>query len=141
MTTLIQMRSIPVSLLFTVPDLFPFGITVATTSFVSSLTFIRTAGVSRRRREPNDPMKESPITLTNFDRLAKGIMERRQVNYAEARKMLSDLQLGLIAGEDIRDSRAHQAALLTAINTGKRAFRGGVAVSLRSEEHTSELQS
>lgn len=75
-------------------------------------------------------MKESPITLTNFDRLAKGIMERHQVNYAEARKMLSNLRLGLIAGEDVRDSRAHQAALLTAINAGKRAFRGGVAVSL-----------
>src|SRR5438045_2131323 len=88
------------------------------------------ARIPRRGREPNDLMKEPPVTLSNFDRLAKGIMERHQVNYSEAREMLSNLQLGLIASEDIKDSRAHQAALLTAINTGKRAFRGGVAVSL-----------
>jgi hypothetical protein len=77
-------------------------------------------------------MKESPITLTNLDRLAKAVMERHHINYAEARKILSNLRLGLIAGENIRDSRAHQAALLTAINTGKRAFRGGVVLSLPS---------
>lgn len=75
-------------------------------------------------------MKQPSITLANFDRLAKAMMERHHVNYAEARKMLSNLRLGLIAGENIRDSRAHQAALLTAINTGKRAFRGGVTLSL-----------
>jgi hypothetical protein len=75
-------------------------------------------------------MKEPPLTLENFDRLAKAVMERHRVAHPEALKILSNLRLGLIAGEQIRESRAQQAAVLTAINTGKRAFRGGVTLSL-----------
>lgn len=70
------------------------------------------------------------LTAQNFDRLAKAIMERHGVNYARAREMLGALHLRLICGEEICESAALQAALLTAINTGKRAFRGGVTVSL-----------
>lgn len=73
------------------------------------------------------------LTAQNFDRLAKAIMERHGVSYARAREMLGALHLRLICGEEIRESAALQAALLTAINTGKRAFRGGVTVSLAKD--------
>jgi hypothetical protein len=87
--------------------------------------------VFQRHGETEDHMKQSSLTVANFDRLAKAVMERHHVNYDEARKMLSNLRLGLIAGEHIRESAAHQAAVLTAINTGKRAFSGGVTLSLQ----------
>jgi hypothetical protein len=47
--------------------------------------------------------------------------------------MLGNLHLHLSCGEEIRESAALQAALLTAINTGKRAFRGGVKVNLAKD--------
>ena len=70
------------------------------------------------------------LTAQNFDRLAKAIMERHGVSYTHARETLSALHLRLICAGEIRESAALQAALLTAINTGKRAFRGGITVSL-----------
>ncbi len=70
------------------------------------------------------------LTAQNFDRLAKALMERHGVSYSRAREMLGTLHLRLICSEEIRESAALQAALLTAINTGKRAFRGSVMVSL-----------
>lgn len=73
------------------------------------------------------------LTAQNFDRLAKAIMERHGVSYDRACEMLGALHLRLICGEEIRESAALQAALLTAINTGKRAFRGGVTVSFTKE--------
>lgn len=72
------------------------------------------------------------LTSQNFDRLAKAMMQRHRVAYDCARKMLAELTLRLTCGEEIRESAALQAAFLTAINTGKRAFRGGVTVSLPS---------
>jgi len=69
-------------------------------------------------------------TPNNFDRLAKAIMLRHQVTYQRAREMLAEFTLHLKCGEDIRGSAALQAALLTAINTGKRAFRGGVTLNI-----------
>lgn len=57
-------------------------------------------------------------------------MERHGVSYARALEMLGALHLRLICAEEIRESAALQAALLTAINTGKRAFRGSVTVNL-----------
>ena len=73
------------------------------------------------------------VTAQNFDRLAKAMMQRHRVPYDRARKMLAELRLRLCCGEEIRESAALQAAFLTAINTGKRAFRGGVTVSLPAE--------
>jgi hypothetical protein len=70
------------------------------------------------------------LTPQNFDRLAKAMMERHHVGYARAREMLGELKLQLICGEEIHKSAALQAAVLTAINAGKRAFRGGVTISL-----------
>src|SRR6266404_3347292 len=75
-------------------------------------------------------MKEPSLTPANFDRLAKAMMERHRVNYRKAGELLSDLRLGLVCGEELAASVALQAAVLTAINTGKRAFRGGVTVQM-----------
>ena len=70
------------------------------------------------------------LTVQNFDRLARAMMERHRVSYARAREMLGTLRLEIICGKDVWESAALQAALLTAINTGKRAFRGEVGVDL-----------
>lgn len=71
-----------------------------------------------------------PLNSQNFDRLAKALMQRHGVTYDRALEMLCEIQLFLICGAEIRESPALQAAFLTAINTGKRAFRGGVGVCL-----------
>ena len=73
------------------------------------------------------------VTPQNFDRLARAMMERHRVNYARAQEMLANLRLRLVCGEEIRVSAALQAALLTAINTGKRAFRGGLTVHMPAD--------
>ena len=72
------------------------------------------------------------ITPQNFDRLAKAMMQRHHVEYSRAREMLGELKLHLVCDNSVRDSAALQAAVLTAINTGKRAFRGGVTLTLPS---------
>jgi hypothetical protein len=46
---------------------------------------------------------------------------------------LGRLRLNLICGEEIRGSASLQAALLTAINSGKRSFLGGVSVALPAD--------
>lgn len=69
-------------------------------------------------------------TADNFDRLAKALILRHEVTYPCARQMLGEFTLHLECGDDIRGSAALQAALLTAVNTGKRAFRGGVTVAM-----------
>lgn len=57
------------------------------------------------------------------------MMQRHHVSYSRARAMLGELKLHLDCGDDVRHSAALQAAVLTAINTGKRAFRGGVTIA------------
>ncbi len=57
-------------------------------------------------------------------------MERHHVSYIQAIDMLGKISLGLVCGDEIHHSGALQAALLTSINSGKRAFRGGVKVCL-----------
>ncbi len=75
-------------------------------------------------------MKGKPPTEDSFCRLSRAIVERHRCTYAEALEILGRLRLNLICGEEIRASAALQAALLTAINAGKRSFLGGVSVSL-----------
>ncbi|MGB8356675.1 MAG: hypothetical protein WCD79_22445 [Chthoniobacteraceae bacterium] len=70
------------------------------------------------------------LTPKNLNRLAKAIMQRHHVSYERACEMLGELKLNLICGEEIRNSPSLQAAVLTAINCGKRAFLGGVAIAL-----------
>lgn len=65
-----------------------------------------------------------------LNRLVKAIMIRRSLGLDEALAFLSQLRLNLICDKTIAESCALQAALLTAVNTGKRAFHGGVFVSM-----------
>lgn len=73
-------------------------------------------------------MTDSIPTEATFDRLAGLIMRRNRLGYQDAMRLLSNLQLRITCGPEIRDSVAYQAALLTAVNAGKRAFHGGVYV-------------
>jgi hypothetical protein len=75
-------------------------------------------------------MNENTPTEDSFCRLSRAIIERHGCTYAEALNILGGLRLNLVCGEEIRASAALQAALLTAINAGKRSFLGGVSVSL-----------
>lgn len=75
-------------------------------------------------------MNEQAPSENNFCRLSRAIIERHRCTYTEALRILAGLRLNLVCGERIRTSIALQAALLTAINAGKRAFLGGVAVTM-----------
>ncbi|MCC7302472.1 MAG: hypothetical protein IT233_07515 [Bacteroidia bacterium] len=70
------------------------------------------------------------VTENNFNRLAICIMSKHNCSYEEALDTLAGLKLNLVCGEAIRTSIPLQAALLTALNTGKRAFLGGIFVVL-----------
>jgi hypothetical protein len=70
------------------------------------------------------------LTPQNANRLAKAIMQRHGVDYARACQILTEFKLHLICGEEVHESPSLQAAVLTAINTGKRAFLGGVMIDL-----------
>jgi hypothetical protein len=66
----------------------------------------------------------------NANRLALGLMAARNVGYDEAVATLKSLSLFLVCDEEIRCSPSLQAALLTAINCGRRAFLGGTRVMI-----------
>jgi hypothetical protein len=78
-------------------------------------------------------MKEEALNEDNFCRLSRAMIERHRCSYAEALRMLGGLRLNLVCDENIRRSVALQAALVTAINAGKRTFLGGVYVSLPAQ--------
>lgn len=82
------------------------------------------------KSETDNPMKRESLTEDSFCRLSKAIIEKHRCTYAEALQLLGELRLNLVCDERIRDSIALQAAFLTAINTGKRSFLGGVRISL-----------
>src|SRR5712691_9710510 len=75
-------------------------------------------------------MKTEAPTEDSFCRLSRAIIERHGCTYSESLNILGGLRLNLVCGEEIRGSAALQAALLTAVNAGKRSFLGGVSVSL-----------
>lgn len=83
-----------------------------------------------RESENHSFMKTMPITENTLNRLARAIMERQDVGYQDALSTLSKFHLNLVCDKSIVTSNAMQAALLTAVNTGKRAFHGGVFVSM-----------
>ena len=83
-----------------------------------------------RPGENNNFMNTEILTENTLNRLAKALMVRHNVNYQTATKMLDTFRLNVVAGEGLLTSRAQQAALLTAVNTGKRAFHGGVFVDM-----------
>lgn len=76
------------------------------------------------------------LTEDNLNRLALGIIEKNRCSYSEALKILGSLKLYVKCGEAIRRSASLQAALLTIVNTGKRAFLGGVNVAMPNEVAT-----
>ena len=65
------------------------------------------------------------------DRTAKILIDSGRVgDYDEARRYLEGLVLQIAVGPEIEHDPAAQAALATAVNTGRRAYRGGVHVRL-----------
>src|SRR5712692_7704842 len=73
---------------------------------------------------------QMPVNADTLNRLAKTIMAKHSVGYAEALEILGMFWLNLIGDGKLAHSSALQAALLTAVNAGKRAFLGGVFVSM-----------
>jgi hypothetical protein len=72
----------------------------------------------------------------SFNRLVIGIMEKEKCSPEAALEKLASLKILLVAGEQIASSLSLQAAFLTAVNTAKRAFLGGVAIHLPQENIT-----
>lgn len=73
------------------------------------------------------------LQTDTFNRLSLGIMERYRCTPKEAIEKLTSLQLHIHCGPAVAKSVPLQAALLTAINTGKRAFLGGVFIIVPSD--------
>ena len=46
----------------------------------------------------------------------------------EAQRLFGSYRLGIVVGDDVAHSPTRQAAVLTAVNTGRRSFLGGVSV-------------
>ena len=46
----------------------------------------------------------------------------------EAQRLFDSYRLGIVVGSDVAHSETMQAAVLTAVNTGRRSFLGGVCV-------------
>lgn len=78
-------------------------------------------------------MNTDTLSENTLNRLAKALMLQHSVDYATALTMLGTFRLNLVCGEKLLTSQALQAALLTAVNTGKRAFHGGVFVDMPKE--------
>lgn len=78
-------------------------------------------------------MNTSLPSVDELNRLAKAIMQRRRVSYAEALEILHGLTLHLVCPPDAIRRTQYQAALVTAVNTGKRAFLGGVLVEVETD--------
>lgn len=55
-------------------------------------------------------------------------MAARSINYDQAVQELENLTLELVCDDQVAESAAYQAATLTAANSGRRAFLGGVRV-------------
>lgn len=76
---------------------------------------------------------ETKLTEDNFNRLAISIMTKYSCTYEEAMERLSNFKLNLVCNDSVAKSLPLQAALLTSINSGKRAFLGGVIVVLKTD--------
>jgi len=70
------------------------------------------------------------LTAKTANRLALGLARQRRIHYREAEAILRSLSLKLVIDATSCQSVAFQAALLTAFNTGNRAFLGGVSVEM-----------
>ena len=74
-------------------------------------------------------------TEETFNRLAKAIMFKYLCSYENALSILNNFSLHLVCDETIRYSKSQQSAWLTAVNTGQRAFLGGVTVKMPPNIH------
>jgi hypothetical protein len=73
-------------------------------------------------------------TLESMNRTAKLFMDRDEVaNYGEALAKLKGYSLAVVCGPEVLTSPAHQCALLTLVNAGRRTFLGGVSVELPAD--------
>lgn len=68
------------------------------------------------------------ISAESVNRLALSIMEKESVNYSKAMEKLGQLKLQIVCGPQIAVSEMKQVCLITAVNSGARAFLGGVSV-------------
>lgn len=73
----------------------------------------------------------SPDTLHRTLKLE--LDDGRAATFAEAERIAKRYVLGIDAGAAVARSETHQAALLTAVNAGARAFPGGVSVRLAED--------
>ncbi len=80
---------------------------------------------------------ETELNIDSTNRLAGFVIEQKpelaekgKEGYLEAVSILNSMKLQLICGDEIKKSKSLQAALITAVNTGKRAFLGGVNVNI-----------
>ncbi len=73
---------------------------------------------------------EMKLSEDTFNRLSLGIIEKQRCTPEEAIQKLESLKISLVCGEKIKESLPLQAALITAVNTGKRAFLGGVYIQI-----------
>lgn len=80
-----------------------------------------------------DNVKMSILSEDNLNRLVKFIIIKFEVSPMEAYKILENFKLTLICGSKIFESKALQAALITAVNCGNRSFLGGVEVIMPSD--------
>ena len=73
-------------------------------------------------------------TADDIDRTAKILMDAGKANNPDdARRYLQTLVLQVAVGPEIEHDPAAQAALATVVNAGRRAYHGGVHVSLDSD--------
>ena len=67
------------------------------------------------------------------NRMALGILDLDGESFQEAEKRLESLSVSITGGDELCHSAALQAALLTAINSAKRCFLGGVTLDIPPE--------
>ncbi|MGP8215371.1 MAG: hypothetical protein ACLQQ4_07400 [Bacteroidia bacterium] len=70
------------------------------------------------------------LTPDNANRMTLGLALHNNISYEEAKQLHKALTLILKCGDEIITSLPLQAALLTALNTGKRSFLGGLRLIL-----------
>jgi hypothetical protein len=70
------------------------------------------------------------LSEDTFNRLSLGIIEKQKCTPEEAIQKLESLKIYLVCGDKIKESLPLQAAVITAVNTGKRAFLGGVYIRM-----------
>lgn len=73
------------------------------------------------------------VTADEIDRTAKILVDTRGLSIDEAEAALRSLVLQVDVGHELADDAAAQAALLTVVNAGTRAFLGGVHVRLSAD--------